>query len=523
LTTQPLAGTEGALAPFWSPDNHFIGFFAGGPNGTLKKIAASGGPPLTLCDFPGMPVGASWSGDDVILFTTGVGGGFTTAAGAAGARPGSIRRVSASGGASSIVLAPDSQKGETEYWWPFFLPDRRHFVYLALGVGARPIGIYAASLDSNDRKLLVHGGSNAKYAQGYLTFLREQTLMAQAFDVDRLQLIGDTVPIAEEVDIGGGSGATGAFTISETGVLAYYTGSEGNRSSQLTWFDRAGTPLGIVGDEASYADLHLSRDGTRASVSLPDPTLRTRDIWLVDLARGLRTRFTFDKAEEQTSLWSPDGSRLIFNSRRKGAFDLYQKASNGAGTEELLLGDDADKLPVSWSADGRFILFMRHGGGETGWDLWALPLFGDRKPFPIVQTRFDEGPGEFSPDGRWIAYVSNESGRLEVYVAPFPGPGGKWQVSTAGVAGPRGQLKWRSDGKEIFYVGPGGLMAASVQAAVGIEIGEVRSLFRLPLTPPGASYDVSADGQRFLVNSAGDQAATAPITLVVNWTAALKK
>jgi Tol biopolymer transport system component len=518
LTAQPLAETEGAFAPFWSPDSRFIGYFSGGTNGALKKIPANGGPPVTLCDFPATATGASWSRDDVILFTTGNGRG-----------GGPIRRVSASGGSSSVVLSPDPAKGEMEYWWPFFLPDGKHFVYLALGQEVQPIGIYAASLGSSERKLLVRGGSNAKYANGYLTFLREQTLMAQAFDVERLDLVGDPMPIAEDVTIGGGSGATGAYTISDTGMLAYHTGI-GDRS-RLMWFDRTGQLLGSVGDEAHYGDLQLSPDGKRASVSLPDPTAGTRDIWLVDLTRGLRTRFTFDVADERDSVWSPDGTRLVFNSRRKQAFDLYEKASSGVGAEDLLFADDVDKIPVSWSADGRFILYMRNGGGDTSWDLWVLPLSGEKKPFPFAQTRFAEGPGAFSPDGRWIAYVSNESGQFEIYVAPFPGPGGKVQVSS-GITGGYPFLlmpRWRRDGTEIFYRVTSGLMTASVHVTGdALEITAVHPLlqFRGPVVPLRlrAFYDVSGDGQRFLINGIeGSQGSPAPITLVTNWTAALKK
>ena len=504
LTTQPVAGTEGALTPFWSPDSRFIGFFAAG---ALKKIAASGGSPLTLCLATVDAPGASWSREDVILFAGGP----------------EIRRVSASGGTPSVVLAPDQKAGEERNWWPQVLPDGRHFIYFAQGAAGRPIGIFAASLDSSERKLLVPGGSNAKFAQGHLTFLRGQTLMAQAFDVKRLELVGDPVPMAEEVAIGGSSGAVGAFTVSDTGVLAYHTA--GNKRSRLMWFDRAGAALGAVGDEGEYQGVRLSPDGTRAAVALPDPTQRTRDIWLIDLVRGLRTRFTFDAAENTTAVWSPDGSRLAFNSRRTSVSDIYQKATSGAGSEELLLADDANKLPVSWSPDGRFILYIRNVARNS--DLWALPLFGDRKPFPVAQTRFDEGPGEFSPDGHWIVYSSNESGRVEAYVAPFPDPGAKVQVSSTGTASQtRGNPKWRRDGKEIFYLGPAGLMAAPVQATgSGIHIGEVRMLFRLsppPLIPFGL-YDVSADGQRFLVNTIAEQGQPAPITLVVNWTAGLRQ
>jgi Tol biopolymer transport system component len=240
------------------------------------------------------------------------------------------------------------------------------------------------------------------------------------------------------------------------------------------------------------------------------------------VARGLRTRFTFGPADELTSHWSPDGSRVVFNSNRKGHYDLYQKASSGAGTEEVLLEDNLDKYPGSWSPDGRFILYVTGATTpHTGNDLFILPLSGDRKPYPFLQTQFNERYGQFSPDGRWVAYFSNESGKYEVYVAPFPGPGGKWQISTGGGSFPR----WRRDGTEIFYLAPDNkLMAAAVDGKAGtFEVGVVKPLFQTRVTGSRYEYDVSADGQRFLINTAPVQAASAPITVVLNWTAGLKK
>ena len=533
LAGQPLAGTEGAVMPFWSPDSRFIGFLAGGK---VKRIDATGGPPLTLADANPNP-GATWNRDGTILF--------------ASFGPGNpIRRVSASGGAPSPATTLDADTGETQHWFPFFLPDGRHFLYLAVGSKtAGPTssnGIYATALDSNERKLLVPGGSSAMYAEGYLLFLREQTLMAQPFDVERLELTGNAGPIAERVTIGGATGMAGGFSVSETGVLAYQTGSvevggAAGLLTQLAWFDRSGKQIGVLGDQARSGDLELAPDGRRLAVSLFDRARRGRDIWLFDIARGLRTRFTFDPADELAPVWSPDGRRVVFNARRKGHLDLYQKASSGAGAEEELLADGLDKTPLGWSPDGRFILFVAVAP-KTGLDLWVLPLFGGRKPFPFLQTPFNEVPGRFSPDGRWIAYASNESGRNEVYVAPFPGlggtpsaaaalgtPGGKWQVSTAGGNWPR----WRRDGKEIFYLAPDNLApdnklmaaAASGQGSA-FEVGAVRPLFETRAIANANQrypYDVSADGQRFLVNTLAEETTSAPITLVVNWPALVKK
>jgi len=513
LSAEPLNGTEGVRTAFWSPDSRFIGFFA---RGKVLRIDAAGGPPLILADANAAP-GLAWSRDGTIVF--------------ASFGPGNpLRRVSASGGVPFPATTLNADNGETQHWFPFFLPDGRHFLYLALGSKSAgpnsPSGIYVTALDSNERKLLVPGGSNAMYAQGYLFFLREQTLMAQPFDIERLELAGEAVPIAEQVTIGGTSGVVGDFSISEVGVLAYRTGpaavgGSAGVPSQLAWFDGSGKLVGVLGDRARSAELELAPDGRRVAVSIFDPALRSRDIWLFDVARGLRTRVTFDPAEEWAPIWSPDGSRVVFNSLRKGHLDLYQKALSGTGVEEELLVDGLQKVPLDWSPNGRFILFGVTAP-QTGNDLWVLPLYGDRRAFPFLQTPFSEVAGRFSPDGRWIAYVSNESGKAEVYVAPFPGPGDKWQVSAMGGNFPR----WRRDGKEIFYLAPDNKLMSAVVNGAGsaFEVGALRSLFETrPTTQARSMYDVSPDGQRFLVNMLVDDVAAAPITLVVNWPALLKK
>ena len=428
-----------------------------------------------------------------------------------------LQKVSASGGEPTAVTV--LEKGETAHWRPFFLPDGQHFLYRA-AVGGVGGPAYLASLDSADRKLLLNAdSSNVLYARGHLLFLRERTLMAQPFDARRLEPAGDAFPIAEEIQTLGPV-MLGVFSASESGVLAYETGSAA-AGSQLAWFDRTGKQAGVLGDAAAYSDLDLSPDSKRVSVSLASGS--ARDIWIYDVARGLRTRFTFDAANELASIWSPDGSRIVFNSSRKGRYDLYQKASSGAGAEEVLLEDNLNlqKYPMSWSPDGRFVLY-RSGGGPTGNDLFVLPLSGDRKPSPFVNTQFGENFGQFSPDGRWVAYMSSESGRNEIYVAPFPGPGGKWQISTAGGELPR----WRRDGAEIFYFAPdGGLMAATVNGkGSSFEVGAVKPLFQArPVIGQRYPYAVSADGQRFLINTLPEQSASAPITVVLHWIAGLKK
>jgi eukaryotic-like serine/threonine-protein kinase len=500
LVAQSLAGTEGAFQPFWSPDSRFIGFFA---DGKLKKIDVSGGPPITLCDAPD-PRAGTWNRDGVIVF--------------APTPSSALQRVSAAGGVptAATTLAQD----EAVHMRPFFLPDGQHFLYRpSTGPGGGPA--YVGSLNSFERKFVLNAdSSNVVYSQGYLLFLRESTLMAQPFDAQRLVLTGDAFPIAESVRDSGTINPSGIFSVSENGVLVYQTGAA-MAGDQLLWFDRTGKQTGELGDPALYSDLELSPDGKRASISIADQAGKGRDIWFYDVARGLRSRFTFGPEAAVTSIWSPDGSRIVFNANRKGHFNLYQKSSSGAGAEEVLLEDNFEKYPTSWSPDGRFILY-RTSSPQTRAELFVLPLSGDRKPVPFLNTKFDEGFGQFSPDGRWVAYRSNESGRNEVYVAPFPGPGGKWQISTAGGDRPR----WRRDGSEIFYLAPDNkLMAAAVNdKGANFEVGAVKPLFEARFVTGGRNqYAVSADGQRFLINTVPEQAASAPITVVLNWTAGLKK
>ena len=501
LSAQSLAGTEGASSPFWSPDSTALGFFAGGK---LKKIDVSGGPAITLCDAPDSR-GGTWSREGVIVFNP----GNRTA----------LQKVPASGGVptAATVLA----QGEVGHYRPSFLPDGKHFLYRGAKGSETSGPIYLGSLDSAERKLLLTAdASNAIYTEGHLLFLRETTLMAQPFDLRRLALAGSAFPIAENIQTQGNFPPSGVFSASENGVLAYQGGGA-TANSQLIWFDRTGKQIGVLGVPAvAYSGIEVSPDERQVSVSIPDESGKGRDIWFYDVARGLRTRFTFDRTQMSGSIWSPDGSRVVFNSERKGHMDLYQKSSSGAGAEEVLLEDNLDKYPGSWSPDGRFILYISLGG-PTGFDLFALPLFGDRKPISFLQTQFNETSGRFSPDGRWVAYSSDESGRYEVYVAPFPGPGGKWQISTAGGVWPR----WRRDGNEIFYLSPGrALMAAAVNGkGSSFEVGAVKLLFQTRATGQVDRYAVSADGQRFLINTAPEQEASVPITVVVNWTAGLKK
>jgi serine/threonine protein kinase/Tol biopolymer transport system component len=429
LTAQPLAGTEEAVFPFWSPDSRFIGFFSGGK---LRKIEVTGGPAQTICDAPD-PRGATWNADGLILF--------------APKTADALYRVSAGGGTPAPVTTLDQSRKEISHTHPRFLPDGRHFLYLAISPQQDTSGIYVSALDSPDTKLLVKADSGAAYSPpGYLLFLRGRTLMAQAFDADSLKINGDPLPVAEQVDRLGLGRRDAMFSVSETGVLVYWSGSSANL--QLVWFDRQGKQLSTVGPVGSYVTPWLSPDEKRVTFGSSEPDGGGSDIWIMELARGTPTRFTFDPAIEAVPLWSPDGSRILYSSDREGPLNLYQRAANSAGeAEPLPKNDNNNKLANDWSADGRFILFQAQDQ-RTNSDLWVLPISGDQKPFPYLHADFSEAQGRFSPDGKWVAYVSNESGKWEVYVQSFPVPGGKWQVSNSGGAQPQ----WRRDGSELFYI-----------------------------------------------------------------------
>jgi hypothetical protein len=358
--------------------------------------------------------------------------------------------------------------------------------------------------------------SNVRHVAGHLLFMRGSTLMAQPFDPERLALSAEPLPVAEQV-MTLANPPMAIFSASQTGVLTYQTGTRIGR--RLTWFDRTGKALGTIGEPGFFETLELSPDGERAAVTILDRIGGARDIWIVDLARGLPTRFTFDPTNELSGRWSPKGDRFVFNSDRNEQPGLYLKPSSGPGTEQLLLASTNAPAAASWSPDGRFLLYSLVDN-KTLADLWVLPLAGEPKPQPFLRTEFVEGLGRFSPDGRWIAYHSNESGRLEVYVGAFPGPGEKWRVSTAGGTFPR----WRSDGKEIFYVTADNmLMVAEVNGqGAGFDVGAVRPLFELQPAPGGYGYDVAGDGQRFLVN-APIETASEPLDVILNWTAVLNK
>jgi Tol biopolymer transport system component len=513
LAAQPLSGTDDASFPFWSADGRFLGFFAGGK---LKKIDAGGGPPQTLCDAP-QGRGGTWNQDGVIVFAPDTN------------LP--LHRVAAAGGASAPLGKLDESRQETTHRWPWFLPDGRHFLYLARSSSSENSAIYAGSLDGEAPKLLVNAESSIAYAPpGYLLFLREQTLMAQPFSASKQETTGDAFPVAESVRFNAGNWKA-FFSVSDNGVLVYQMGSAAI-GGRLHWYDRSGRQVGSVGSTAGYRDPSLSPDARRIGANMADPQSGNVDVWLYELGRDVQTRFTFDPGIDAGGVWSPDGSRLAFHSNRKGVWNLYLKPTSGAGTEEPLLELPGNKFVDDWSRDGHFLLY-EHGdpSGKTRWDLWVLSMQGERKPYLVLQAPFSERGARFSPNRRWIAYHSDESGRDEVYVIPFqlnekgeplPSPAGKWQVSTGGGWHPR----WRGDGKELYYLSADDkVMAVEIrETGTSLEVGVAKPLFQTRTLPgPGRRYDASPDGQRFLINVPEGEAELAPLTLVVNWTTELRK
>ena len=414
LAARSLPGTEGARQPFWSPDSRALAFFAGGK---LKRTELSAGTPQILAEASGDPRGGTWGPDGTIVF--------------APAFQGSLIRIAATGGNVSPAIALDSTRKEQTHRWPSFLPDGRHFLYYASrGAGEEPGEIFVGSLDQQPPRRVVESSSLAMFgAPGYLFFVRGKTLLAQPFDVDRLQLNGRPVAIADQLSRSGSTAGLRTFSVSSSGVLAYHAGS--GTQTQLAWLDRAGRELGVIGPPAEHYAPRLTPDGTRLAVSRLDPDSTKSDIWLMDLARSIASRFTFDPADDALSVWSPDGTRLFFSSSREGVTQLYQALSDRPGSEEPLLRSDAWKAADDISPDGQFLIYETIDP-TTRFDLWLLPLSGDRRPKPFVVTSFGEYGAQFSPDGRWVAYVSNESGRSEISVQAFPGPGGKWQVSSEG-------------------------------------------------------------------------------------------
>ena len=502
---QVLPDTDDAMYPFWSWDARDLGFFA---VGKLKRIPISGGPPQTICDASNGR-GGTWNKDGVILFTPTV------------ASP--IFRVSASGGTPEPASKLDASGISDSQRWPQFLPDGKQFLFWArnsLGQGEQQELL--GTLGSLQTRLVLKTAMAARYSAGYLLFLRDQTLLAQPFNLSRMELTGEPQPVAEHVTLNGATNVP-EFSSSETGTLVYHAGDAAG-AWDLIWFTRDGKTAGAIAQEDRYYYPALSPDGDRLAVSLFNGTQGIANIWILDLKRGTKSRLTFNSGFQLSSLWSHDGKTLYYAADAKGARHIYSRPADGSGSEETVLETPGIfESPQSFSPDGRYLVFVREPMNLHGnFAIWALPMFGDRKPFPIVDNAFNDFNPTLSPAGKWLAYQNNESGRSEIYLTPFPAGGAKWQVSTGGGVDPR----WRGDGKELYFLDPtDSLMAVDVDSSgPAPRLGIPHMLFQaVGVQRQVGTYVVTPDGKKFLVNRGSAKQGTEPITLIQNWPAELKK
>jgi Tol biopolymer transport system component len=507
-SSHTLEGTEDATYPFWSPDSRAIAFFQ---SGKLKRIDANGGPALTLCDA-GSGRGGSWSRDGVIVFAPNIGTG--------------IYRVPAAGGEAKPVTELDRASGENAHRTPWFLPDGHRFLYTSRNNDPEKNAIYLVDLNSKDRRKILAASSNAVYApSGFLLFMRGTSLMAQPFDSTSEQMKGDAAPVAQQIR-SDSLNLAGRFSVSQSGLLAYSSGSMirgfaggSTGSRQLTWLDRSGNVTGMIGQPGVIARVSISPDMRTVAFDRVDQTGRS-DIWLYDPERGTESRFTFDSPSSQFPIWSPDGSRIAFESVRPGLPGvLVQKHVSGASATETLNESIFNARPLDWSRDGRYMI-VEALDPKTNFDIWVLPQFGDRKPFAYLHTVFNETFAKLSANGQYLAYESDETGREEIYVQTFPNPGGKWQISTNGGRRP----VWSRDGKELFFIDPARrMMAAEIGSTPQFHAAVPKPLFDSRFALGGTTrFDVSKDG-RFLLPNQIEEGVTAPISVVINWATGMKK
>jgi Tol biopolymer transport system component len=512
-TAQPLPGTERGTMPFWSPDSRWIGFYSP-VDRRLKKIDIQGGPPASIADLPAGLRGASWSADGVIVL------GFGSAT--------PIMRVSSAGG--SLSPATKLQEADANHRFPWLLPDGNHFLFIVPSTKSTANELRVASLDRPDDsgKSVGEGDSTVVYALGHLLFLRGSTLMAQPFDTVALQTTGDAKPIAEHIPTYTYPTRLAGFTVSQEGLLLYHPTFNGNAQTQLTWLNRDGKPIATVGEPVGdIADIELSPDNKSLIGSIAAAESGSvRDLWIWDLIRGLKQRFTLE-GDNRFPIWSPDGSSIIWSSA-KPKVSLMRRPSNLSAPPQEVLTASVNYSATSWAPDQKSLL-ITSTNSKTGADILVLPLDGSgpAQPRPFLQTEFSEGSARFSPDGKWVAYVSNQSGQPEIYVLPYPGPGGKRQISNGGGS----LVRWRRDGRELFYVNRGQLMGVDVSVRNGLfDVGQVKRLLgdiRVSfLGGPAPIYDVSTDGQKFIVPLIIDTNSgqpVPPLTLVENWLALIKK
>ena len=509
-TFHPLAGTENASAPFWSPDSTMVGFIA---EGRLRTIPAAGGTPFTVV-ASALPPG-SWNREGQILFSP------------SGRSP--LHVVAATGGESRPVTQLDASTGEAQHSEPFFLPDGRRFLYFSRGTAAGgaldPRGVFVGSLDPSEvPKLLLAGARQARYAAGHLLFVREGTLMAQPFDAEGLTLSGTALPIIEDVK-SPGSGATGptaAFSVSSERVLAHQAAL--STRSQPVIVDRSGREMARLATPADIGDIAVSPNGSALAVSAIDPTRPTGDLWLYPVAGGPGRRLTFEPSDEFAPVWSPAGDRLLFSLMRDGLVKLAVVEVNGTASLQPFEADreNIGRFAADWSPDSQSVLYVGGGRAIARSDLFVAPLARPQQGRPLLDSTFIETHGRIAPAGDWMAYASNETGRLEVYVDRFPTLGSKRIVSANGGGWPR----WSRDGRELFYVNDGGeLVASQVSRLEGrLEIAPARALFllnaRAPVRLDAYAYDVLPDG-RIVVNRVVADPASSAITIILNWTTGL--
>jgi Tol biopolymer transport system component len=499
---QPLAGTDEASYPFWSPDSRSLGFFA---QGKLKVIDASGGAVQTLTDASD-PRGGTWGADGTILYSPDATSGLfriPAAGGTPALLPGQ-QQVAPSG--TSSAPAVGSRR------WPAFLPDGRHFLFFQFSrnnPGGSRGNVHLASLDSQQDTTLVGADYRGQYANGHLVYVRGGNLMGQTFDEKAFKLSGNPVPIAEEIrgDARGGS----AFSASNDGKLVFVGGQ--GATLDLAWYDRTGKKGDVI-DSGTFQDVHISPDGKKVAAAKADAGGHL-ELYIYDVARGTKSQFSFSQSRDDDPTWSPDGNTIIFDSGRSGRIDLYTRPANGARQEELLYHDDLDKYPSSWSADGKYVAYETISNGH--FDAWIMPMFGDHKPFPFLQEKYNIRNPVFSPDGKWVVYESFESGHSQVYVVAFPKPGGKFLVGDGLGA------VWGRNGKEILYLDDHARMVSVEATAHGdsIELGKPQTLFSTQPVGPGL-FEATTDGNRFVMIQAPIQNSS-NLTLVVNWLQELKK
>jgi Tol biopolymer transport system component len=506
-----IQGSEGASAPFWSPDSQAIAFFAGK---FLKKVKVSGGTPENICPAESSPGGGAWNKDGSILYAPSLSDGFY--------------RVAAGGGKPQKVLKLDESKLERADLWPQFLPDGKHFIFYQQTDLSESSGVYLGSLEPLEYHRLFPSQTNAVYSaagpdtpkNGYLLYINERNLMARPFSASRLELSEDQVTLAN--DIGAvRSLALAPISVSATGVLVYQ--GIGQPTRQMVWFDRSGRQIALAGEPGAWGPPRISPDGNRAVAAKTSTDGRTAHLWLLDVS-GTGEQITNGPMHEGSPVWSPDGSHLAYFGKQGDAYDIFTRAVQAGSKPELLLKNADMKFPSDWSHDGRYLTYWVEGAG-TRMDVWALS-FGDRRTAPVLNTVYAEGFATVSPDGKWLAYQSDESGRNEVYVQAFDGLDGGTRRHVA-VSKGGGLPRWRSDSSELYYMtNDGRVISVSIRPAAdgSVESGTPEVLFQTrPIPPTWNLYDVSPDGQRFLVNIPLEWTSAAPITVVTNWTEKLKE